>query len=121
MTSRPVRRRRGAASSADRAVSELAHALREARTGLTHVPDVLEGVLEDAADRRHSVVDVLGGRRRRRWPWTAGAAAAGAAAGAGAVLLLRRLVGQDAPDALEPEELQAVVDPGPDAPAGPLL
>lgn len=46
----------------------------------------------------------------RRWPWAAAAAVLGAAAGAGCVLLLRRLIGQDAPDAQEPGELKAVVD-----------
>lgn len=46
----------------------------------------------------------------RRWPWALCGACAGAGAAAGAVLLARRLLGQDAPDAQEPSELQAVVD-----------
>ena len=47
----------------------------------------------------------------RRWPWAVGAAVLGAAAGAGvAVLAGRLLMGQDAPDAQEPEDLEAVVD-----------
>ena len=90
-----------------------AAALHTARSGLARLPEVLEGTLEDAVERGGSVVDRLTGRRSRRWPWAAGAAVAGAAAGAGSVLLLRRLVGQDAPDAQEPEQLRAVVDPAP--------
>ncbi|MBW3551714.1 MAG: hypothetical protein KY442_13295, partial [Proteobacteria bacterium] len=46
----------------------------------------------------------------RRWPWAVLAAAVGAAAGAGVALLVGRLIGEDAPGAQEPEELQAVVD-----------
>lgn len=46
----------------------------------------------------------------RRWPWAAGAAVLGAAAGAGLVAVLRRVVGEDAPDAQEPDDLQAVID-----------
>ena len=46
----------------------------------------------------------------RRWPWALLAAVLGAAAGAAVVLLARRVVGEDAPGAQEPEELQAVID-----------
>lgn len=48
--------------------------------------------------------------RPRLWPAASVAAAAGAVAGATLVLLLRRWWGQDAEDAQEPGELQAVVD-----------
>lgn len=51
----------------------------------------------------------------RRWPWALGAAALGALAGGALVVVVRRLAGQDAPGAQEPEELRAVVD-RPDAP-----
>ena len=46
----------------------------------------------------------------RRWPWAVLAAVVGAAAGSAAALVVRSLEGTDAPDALEPDELQAVVD-----------
>jgi hypothetical protein len=46
----------------------------------------------------------------RRWPWAVLAAALGALAGVAAVLLVRRVVGEDAPGAQEPEELEAVID-----------
>ena len=52
----------------------------------------------------------------RRWPWAVLAAVLGAAAGSAAALVVRTLVGTDAPDAQEPDELQAVVD-RPGAPA----
>lgn len=46
----------------------------------------------------------------RRWPWAVLAAVLGALAGAAVVVLARRVVGEDAPDAQEPEDLQAVID-----------
>ena len=46
----------------------------------------------------------------RRWPWALLAAALGAAAGSAAAVVVRSLEGTDAPDALEPDEVQAVVD-----------
>ncbi|MGI8536457.1 MAG: hypothetical protein ACR2K2_08150 [Mycobacteriales bacterium] len=46
----------------------------------------------------------------RRWPWALAAAVLGAAAGGAVAVLVRRLGGQDAPGALEPAELKAVVD-----------
>ena len=46
----------------------------------------------------------------RRWPWALAAAVLGAAAGAGVALLARRLLGSEAPDAQEPEQVRAVVD-----------
>jgi hypothetical protein len=55
----------------------------------------------------------LRGRRSptgRRWPWAVLAAVLGAAAGSAAAVVVRSLEGTDAPDALEPDELQAVVD-----------
>lgn len=48
--------------------------------------------------------------RPRRWPWALAAAVTGAAASASLVVLLRRWLGEDAVDAQEPEDLQAVVD-----------
>ena len=55
---------------------------------------------------------------RRRWPWALAATVAGAAAGAAVAYAVRRVEGQDRPDAVEPEQLQAVVD-RPDAEALP--
>ena len=95
-------------------------ALSDARGVAGQLTEVLEGVVEDARERSLEVVDALTGRRpARRWPWAVGAAVAGAGAGAGVALLVRRLVGQDAPGAQDPSELLAVVDPRPDL-GGPL-
>ena len=71
----------------------------------------LDGVVEDGRER---AVAALGVQRRpqRRWPWAVAAGLLGAAAGAGVALALKRVVGQDAPGAQEPEHLRAVVDPG---------
>jgi hypothetical protein len=55
----------------------------------------------------------LRGRRppaARRWPWALLAAVLGAAAGSAAAVVVRSLEGTDAPDAQEPDEVQAVVD-----------
>jgi hypothetical protein len=52
----------------------------------------------------------------RRWPWAVAAALLGAAAGAGVALVWRGLVGEDAPGAQDPEDLQAVVDHPADLP-----
>jgi len=47
---------------------------------------------------------------RRRWPWALGAALLGAAAGAVAAVVVSRVVPSDAPDAQDPEDVEAVVD-----------
>ena len=76
------------------------------------VSTVLEGVLEDARDRGVEVWHRLSGQpepKPSRWPWVAGALVGAAVAGA-AVVVVRRLLGDDAPGAQEPEQLQAVVD-----------
>ncbi len=75
-------------------------------------------VVEQTALRGAGALDVLRGERVgpplavRRWPLAIAAALAGACAGALVVLVLRRLLGEDAPDAQEPDELVAVIDPG---------
>jgi len=76
---------------------------------------VLEGVVEDGRDRAAALLAVQ--PPARRWPWAVGAAVLGAAAGAAVALAVRRLVGQDAPDAQDPEQLRAVVDTGRTGPA----
>ena len=76
---------------------------------------VLEGVVEDGRDRAAALLAVQA--PARRWPWAVGAAVLGAAAGAAVALAVRRLVGQDAPDAQDPEQLRAVVDTGRTGPA----
>ena len=48
--------------------------------------------------------------RARRWPWAVLAAVVGAAAGSAAAFAVRSIEGTDAPDAQEPDEVQAVVD-----------
>ena len=59
------------------------------------------------------------GRGESRWPWVLGAALVGGAVGKVAAALARRLEGEDAPGAVEPGELRAVIDqPAPD-PAAP--
>jgi len=59
---------------------------------------------------------------RRRWPWALGAALLGAAAGAVVAVVVSRVVPSDAPDAQEPEDVEAVVDldrPATTAPTAP--
>jgi membrane protein DedA with SNARE-associated domain len=46
----------------------------------------------------------------RRWPWALAAVVAGAATGAAAAYVAGRLGTQDAPGALDPEQVVAVVD-----------
>ena len=110
---------------------DVAAVLDEARERGEAVLGEVRPVLEDVLDRGEAALDVarvrggaawdaLRGERVGppvavpRWPVAVVAALAGAAAAAGVVLLLQRLRTQDAPDAQEPEELQAVVDrPGP--------
>jgi hypothetical protein len=55
----------------------------------------------------------------RRWPWALAATVAGAAAGAAVAYAVRRVQGQDRPGAVEPEQLQAVVDRPDDEPVLP--
>ena len=50
------------------------------------------------------------GPRESRWPWVLGAAFVGGAVGRVAAALARRLEGEDAPGAVEPGELRAVID-----------
>lgn len=86
-------------------------ALQEARAAVVSAQDVLEGVVDEVRERGSGAVEALAGRRPvRRWPWAVGAAVAGAAAGAGVALLVRTVLGEDAPGAQEPEQLQAVID-----------
>ncbi len=72
--------------------------------------------LDEALTRGSAAWDVLRGERvgppvaARRWPWAVGAAVAGAAAGVGVAFLLRRIRTHDAPDAVDPERVEAVVD-----------
>ena len=57
--------------------------------------------------------------RARRWPWALAATVAGAAAGGAVAHVVRRVQGQDRPGAVEPEQLQAVVDRPDDEPHRP--
>jgi hypothetical protein len=80
------------------------------------VPDDVIDALEEARVRGGAAWDALRGERvgppvaSRRWPVALGAALAGAAAGVAVAVALRRLRTQDPPGALEPEQLEAVVD-----------
>lgn len=86
------------------------------------VTEVLGDVVDASVVRGSAALDALRGGRVgppvavRRWPWAVGAAVLGAAAGAGVAYVLQRVVGQDAPDAQDPEDVQAVVDRAPEAP-----
>jgi len=51
-----------------------------------------------------------GAARVRRWPWALAATLAGAVAGTAVAYAARRVQGQDRPGAVEPEQVQAVVD-----------
>lgn len=46
----------------------------------------------------------------RRWPWALAAVVAGACAGGAVAYVVRRVEGADAPGAVEPDQLRAVVD-----------
>lgn len=78
--------------------------------------ETVSGVLEEAGERGGAALLALRGGpvgppvAVRRWPWAVGAAVAGAAAAAAVTWAVGRLRTSDAPDALEPEEVQAVVD-----------
>ena len=77
--------------------------------------ETVTGVLEDAGTRGGAAWAALRSEEAapattRRWPWALGAALAGAAGGAAMALLAGRLRTEDAPDALEPDQVQAVVD-----------
>lgn len=98
---------------------EVARAVRSGAE-LVPTPEVLEGVLEDAFERGAQAWDALRGRRRRRWPWALTSALAGAAAAVAVTVAARRLSTQDAPGAQEPDQVEAVVDPGPVAATVPV-
>ncbi len=72
--------------------------------------------LEEAAVRGEAAWDALRGERVgppvgvSRWPWALAAAAVGAAAGVAVAIAVRRLSHPDAPDAQDPEDVQAVID-----------
>ncbi len=68
-------------------------------------------LVQQTRSRTGAAWEALLGRTPRRWTF----AVYGAVAGAGAAVLARKVAGQDAPDAVEPEQLRAVVDPGPAA------
>ncbi len=70
-------------------------------------------LVQQTRSRTGAAWEALLGRTPRRWAFAVYGAVAGAVAGA--AVLARKLAGQDAPDAVEPEQLRAVVDPGPAA------
>ena len=109
----------GSAVAAAGGVRDTLGGVLDARVGprVTGALQTLDGVVVEGRYRGLGAIDALAGRRApRRWPWAAGAAALGALVGAGLALALRGALGQDAPDAQEPEQLQAVVDPFPGDP-----
>ena len=77
--------------------------------------ETVTGVLEDAGSRGSAAWAALRAPGAelvpaRRWPWALGAAVAGAAAGAVVALAIGRVRTSDGADALEPEDVRAVVD-----------
>ena len=52
----------------------------------------------------------------RRWPWAVAAVVTGACVGGAVAYVVRRVQGTDAPDAVEPDEVLAVVDRPDDEP-----
>jgi hypothetical protein len=78
--------------------------------------DDVEAALQEAALRGGAAWDALRGERVGppvavpRWPWALAAAIAGAAAGVAVAVAIRRVAGADRPDALDPEDVEAVID-----------
>ena len=78
--------------------------------------EVVGEVLDLSVVRTGAALDALRGGPVRppvgvsRWPWAVAAAVVGAAAGAATAMLVGRLIGEDAPGAQAPEDLEAVVD-----------
>ena len=105
-----------AAPLAGRVAAETAGLVAAATPLVESAVETVQGVLEDAGVRGGAAWDALRGERVgppvavRRWPWAVGAALAGAAAGAAAAYATRRLRTTDAPEAVEPEQVEAVVD-----------
>lgn len=99
--------------------------LAQAADALADLRSDAGSVLDEALTRGSAAWDVLRGERVgppvavRRWPWAVGAAVAGAGAGVGVAFLLRRLRTQDAPDAVDPDQVEAVVDRPPAGPGTP--
>lgn len=110
-----------------RARDEVTPLLERAATGATglvvaagplleQAVETVSGVLEEAGERGGAAwVALQGGAVHppvgvRRWRWAVGAAVAGAAAGAAVAYVASRLRTQDAPGALDPEQVEAVVD-----------
>jgi hypothetical protein len=101
------------------------HTLEDAVTGALAVAGTTGAeVVDEARVRGGAAWEALRGERVgppvavRRWPVALLAALVGAGAGIAVAVLLRRLRTTDAPDALEPQELRAVVDrPGDPTPA----
>lgn len=112
-----------AAPYVERARDELASLVVAATPLVEQAVETVSGVLEEAGERGGAAWMALQGGpvgppfAVRRWPWAVGAAVAGAAAGAAAAYVLSRLRTQDAPGALEPDEVEAVVD-RPESPPG---
>ena len=111
----------------DEVVAVLGEARQRGEAVLGEARHLGEAVLDDVLDRGEAALDVarvrggaawdaLRGERVgppvavRRWPVAVVAALAGAAAAAGVVMLLQRVRTQDAPDAIDPEQVEAVVD-----------
>ena len=81
-----------------------------------NAPSDVEAVLEEARIRGEAAWDALRGEpvgppvAVARWPWALAAALAGAAAGVAVALAVRRMSRPDAPNAQDPDDLEAVID-----------
>lgn len=91
-------------------------ARRHAEALVEEARDRAEAILAEAAVRGGAAWDALRGERVgppvavARWPWAVAAAAVGAAAGVAVAIAARRFAQPDAPDAQDPEDVQAVID-----------
>jgi hypothetical protein len=99
-----------------RAEALVEDARRRADELLEDAREKADAILSEAALRGGAAWDALRGERVGppvavpRWPWALAAALAGAAAGVAVAIAVRRLDRPDAPDAQEPEDLEAVID-----------
>lgn len=111
-----ARAREDATPYVERMVAEASALVAAASPRVESAADTLSDALEDAGQRGSAAWGALRGDELavpapvRRWPWAVGAAVAGAAAGAFVASVLRRMGGSDADGAVDPAEVQAVVD-----------
>ena len=115
-----------AAPYVERATAEAAGLVAAAAPLVESAVETVSGVLEDAGHRGSAAWVALRGDEGRlpvpvrRWPWAVGAALAGAAAGGAVAYVLSRVRTADAEGAIDPAEVQAVVDRPETSPGAPV-